>query len=96
MSRTYTITSSDIGKIKTIYGTAKKIYVDDYGQLHVECNEERLNNIKVFAGPIIENNYPTVYKNLYLSEKYLDKNNSGNIMITAGGLIIEKNGRITM
>lgn len=30
MSRTYTITSSDIGKIKTIYGTAKKIYVDDY------------------------------------------------------------------
>lgn len=97
MSRTYTIQAHHVGKMKTIYGNAKSVRVDEHGQLHIEYMEERLNNIEVIAGPIIEHNYPTIYDNLYLVEEYFATNvGKRKIRVTTGGLITERNGRIIM
>ena len=97
MSRTYTIQPHDVGKMKTIYGNAKRVTVDEHGQLHIEYKEERLNNIEVIAGPIIEHNYPSIYSSLYLAEEYFNANvGKREIRVTAGGLINERNGRIIM
>ena len=97
MSRSYTIQSHDIGKMKTIYGSAKHVRLDEYGQLHINYKDDRLSNIEVIAGPIIEHNYPTVYASLYLAEKYLfDNKKEKEVRITTGGLVTEKNGKIVM
>ncbi len=97
MSRSYTIQSHDVGKMKTIYGSAKHVGLDEYGQLHIIYQDDRLSNIEVIAGPIIEHNYPVVYANLYLAEKYfIDNNNEKEIRVTTGGLINERNGKIIM
>lgn len=97
MSRTYTIQPSHVGRMKTIYGNAKSVKLDEHGQLCVEYKEDRLGNIEVIAGPIIEHNYPAIYVNLYLAEKYFNENNDKKeIRVTAGGLITEKKGRLTM
>ncbi len=97
MSRTYTIQAQDVGRMKTIYGNAKSVRVDEHGQLRIEYKEERLSNIEVIAGPIIEHNYPAIYDSLYLVEKYFNANEGKReIRVTAGGLITERNGRIIM
>lgn len=97
MSRTYTIQHKDVGSMKTIYGNAKQVKLDEYGQLHIAYKDERLGNIDVVAGPIIEHNYPTLYPYLYLTEAYFNANKEKkDVRVTAGGLITEKKGRITM
>ena len=56
-----------------------------------------MGNIDVIAGPIIEHNYPAIYANLYLVEKYFEeKSNKGKVRITTGGLITEKKGKLVM
>lgn len=97
MSRAYTIASHDIGKMKTIYGDADIVCLDEFGQLHISYKDDRLENIDVIAGPIIEHNYPAIYANLYLVEKYFEeKANKGKVRITTGGLITEKKGKMVM
>lgn len=97
MSRSYIIESDDIGKMKTIYGNVNKVQIDEYGQLHISYKDDRLNNIDVIAGPIIEHNYPVVYANLHLVEKYFEeKRNIGEVHLTTGGLITEKKGKVVM
>lgn len=97
MSRSYVIQKHDIGKMKTIYGSAKHIELDEYGQLHINYKDDRLSNIEVIAGAIIEHNYPTVYANLNLAEKYFgDNKKEKEVRITTGGLVTEKNGKIVM
>lgn len=97
MSRAYTIASHDIGKMKTIYGDADIVCLDEFGQLHISYKDNRLGNIDVIAGPIIEHNYPAIYANLYLVEKFFEeKSNKGKVRITTGGLITEKKGKLVM
>lgn len=97
MSRAYTIVPYDIGKMKTIYGDADIVCLDEFGQLHISYKDDRLENINVIAGPIIEHNYPAIYANLYLVEKYFEeKSKKGKVRITTGGLITEKKGKLVM
>lgn len=97
MSRSYTIQTHDIGRMKTIYGNAKHIELDEYGQLHINYKDDRLSNIEVIAGAIIEHNYPTVYANLYLAEKYFgDNRKEKEVSVTTGGLVTEKKGKSVM
>ena len=78
-------------------GNRENCIISREQRLHISYKDDRLGNIDVIARPIIEHNYPAIYANLYLVEKYFEeKSNKGKVRITTGGLITEKKGKLVM
>lgn len=91
MRRKYRVTNADIGIMISICGKAKTIEFNEYKELLVTFAEERLENIKVFLGPIYEQNNPMEYKNLYLVKEYFDSLSDGKeVYVAASGLVNTK------
>ncbi len=96
MSRRYMVDTSDLGKQIGVYGNLQNAYMDQYGQLYMEFEEERYNNIKVLVGAVYENNNQAIYQYLSVVLKYFSKKRSKGYksFLVAAGMVNQYNGQL--
>ncbi len=97
MRRRYEVSLADVGIMTTIFGVAQNIYFNQYGELRIEFEDDRLSNIIVVLGEIYKQNNPMEYRNLYLVKQYFEeKRTQRKVQVAAGGLVNEYNGNLVL
>ena len=88
MRRRYQVTSNDIGQMTKVCGVISKIERSKYGEMFVSFKDQRLNNIKIFIGPVYQTNNPTEYSRLGIVEEYYETlAKKQEVRLAAGGLV---------
>lgn len=88
MRRRYQVTSNDIGQMTKVCGVISNIEISKYGEMFVSFKDQRLNNIKIFIGPVYQTNNPTEYSRLGIVEEYYEVlAKKQEVRLAAGGLV---------